>query len=224
MCALALAKAGIHVRIVDSLPERILTGRADGIHMRTLEILQACTADLSLGFSSSSIMQSYGLAQRIISLGHRLYVSTSYGSGSDGRLVCTGKKSNAVLTGGRFPFGLMVNQGAIEGILRNRMRSFGTAEPFEYGESMYEHKPSQVPRNVQVEQGVAPIWMGFDSPGPPHFVQVRLQGRDGTLENVKAKYVVGCDGAHSWVRSQLGFRMEGDQSSKLFDIELRPGN
>jgi phenol 2-monooxygenase len=165
-------------------------------------------------------MQSYGLAQRIISLGHRLYASTSYSSGPDGMLVCTGKKSNAVLTGGRFPFGVMLNQGAIEGVFRDAMQNFGT-EPIEYGESTYGHNPLQAQRSVQIEQGVTPIWLELDSPGPTHVVKIRLQGRDGILENVKAKYVVGCDGAHSWVRSQLEFRMEGDQSSKQFDIETR---
>ena len=29
--------------------------------------------------------------------------------------------------------------------------------------------------------------------------------KQGSTETVKAKYVVGCDGAHSWTRKQLGF-------------------
>jgi len=28
-------------------------------------------------------------------------------------------------------------------------------------------------------------------------------------EIIKAKYVLGCDGAHSWVRKQLGLKLEG---------------
>jgi phenol 2-monooxygenase len=31
-------------------------------------------------------------------------------------------------------------------------------------------------------------------------------------EIVRAKYVVGCDGAHSWTRSQMGWKMEGEHT------------
>jgi phenol 2-monooxygenase len=33
----------------------------------------------------------------------------------------------------------------------------------------------------------------------------KLSARAGQTELVKAKFMVGCDGAHSWVRKQLGF-------------------
>ena len=31
-------------------------------------------------------------------------------------------------------------------------------------------------------------------------------------ETLHAKYMIGCDGAHSWTRRQLGFNMEGEQT------------
>ena len=37
-------------------------------------------------------------------------------------------------------------------------------------------------------------------------------GKHGTTETVHAKYVIGCDGAHSWTRRQLGITMEGEQT------------
>ena len=39
---------------------------------------------------------------------------------------------------------------------------------------------------------------------------------DGTLETVQAKYVLGCDGAHSWVRSQIGVKMEGSSKESVW--------
>lgn len=33
---------------------------------------------------------------------------------------------------------------------------------------------------------------------------------DGTREAIEAKYLLGCDGAHSWVRKQLGLTLDGD--------------
>jgi phenol 2-monooxygenase len=35
----------------------------------------------------------------------------------------------------------------------------------------------------------------------------------GETETVHAKYVIGCDGARSWTREQLGYRLEGDSAN-----------
>lgn len=69
------------------------------------------------------------------------------------------------------------------------------------------------PRRAAVEQGTRPtqLSVSFNSNYP---VTVTLEKADGVSETVKAKYVVGCDGAHSWTRRQLGFDMVGDTSSK----------
>lgn len=37
----------------------------------------------------------------------------------------------------------------------------------------------------------------------------RSKAKAGKMEVVKAKYIIGCDGAHSWTRKQLGIQMEG---------------
>jgi phenol 2-monooxygenase len=37
-------------------------------------------------------------------------------------------------------------------------------------------------------------------------------------EVVKAKYVIGSDGAHSWTRQQLGCKMEGDNTDYVFGV------
>lgn len=38
----------------------------------------------------------------------------------------------------------------------------------------------------------------------------------GTKETVKAKYMIGCDGAHSWTRKQLGYKLEGEQTDYIW--------
>lgn len=35
-------------------------------------------------------------------------------------------------------------------------------------------------------------------------------------EEVRAKYMVGCDGAHSWTRRQIGSVMEGEQTDFIW--------
>jgi len=35
----------------------------------------------------------------------------------------------------------------------------------------------------------------------------------GQNETIRAKYVVGCDGARSWTHKQIGYELEGENSS-----------
>jgi phenol 2-monooxygenase len=38
------------------------------------------------------------------------------------------------------------------------------------------------------------------------------------VESIKAKFLVGCDGAHSWVRRQLGYQLEGDSTDYIWGV------
>lgn len=42
--------------------------------------------------------------------------------------------------------------------------------------------------------------------------------KEGKSEIVKAKYMVGCDGAHSWTRRQLGFELEGEPTDFIWGV------
>ena len=44
------------------------------------------------------------------------------------------------------------------------------------------------------------------------------QRRAGRAETVRTKYVIGCDGAHSWTRRQLGIEMEGDATQFVWGV------
>ncbi|MEW2343367.1 MULTISPECIES: FAD-dependent monooxygenase [Streptomyces] len=57
----------------------------------------------------------------------------------------------------------------------------------------------------------------------PEEVEVLLAGTDGRTERLRARYVVGCDGAHSLVREQAGLAFEGDVLPERFmiaDVEI----
>ena len=45
-----------------------------------------------------------------------------------------------------------------------------------------------------------------------------LNGKANTEEVVHAKYVLGADGAHSWVRDQLGFALEGESTDYIWGV------
>lgn len=40
----------------------------------------------------------------------------------------------------------------------------------------------------------------------------------GCLETVKAKYLIGCDGAHSWTRRQVGIELRGDTTDHVWGV------
>lgn len=48
--------------------------------------------------------------------------------------------------------------------------------------------------------------------------------KQGTTEVVRAKYMVGCDGAHSWTRRQLGFKLEGEPTDFIWGVLGRQPN
>ena len=39
-----------------------------------------------------------------------------------------------------------------------------------------------------------------------------------SMEIIRAKYMIGCDGAHSWTRQQLGFTMDGEQTDSIWGV------
>lgn len=80
-------------------------------------------------------------------------------------------------------------------------------------------------RDVPVERGTELVGVEREDT----VVVCRLRRGDGTRETVRARYVVGCDGAHSTVRAQAGIPFEGyayPQTFLLADLEvdgLEPG-
>lgn len=45
-----------------------------------------------------------------------------------------------------------------------------------------------------------------------------LNAKANTEEVVRAKYMLGSDGAHSWVRKQLGFELQGDSTDYIWGV------
>ena len=101
------------------------------------------------------------------------------------------------VTDTRFPFILFVSQAETEAVLGNHLASIG----------------------VIIERGVELIDAMPKSDG----VQCLLRHPDGREEQVRAGYLVGCDGAHSTVRKRASIPFEGDaylQDFMLGDVEV----
>jgi 2-polyprenyl-6-methoxyphenol hydroxylase-like FAD-dependent oxidoreductase len=90
----------------------------------------------------------------------------------------------------RYPFLLFLPQSETEAILNAKMESLG----------------------VRTERGVELISLTQDEAG----VQGGLRHPDGTEETVTPRWVVGCDGAHSTVRSASGIQFGGESIALSF--------
>ncbi|KAI0642305.1 FAD binding domain-containing protein [Trametes meyenii] len=109
MCANALAHAKIPVRIIDKRPADIPAGQADGIHARTLEILQ-----------------SYGLARRLIDESALIHRAAFYIPSPKGGIERLRRLPAIVApTTARYPFTCTLHQGAIEAIFHDDMKTQG---------------------------------------------------------------------------------------------------
>ncbi|KZS94662.1 hypothetical protein SISNIDRAFT_452748 [Sistotremastrum niveocremeum HHB9708] len=190
MCANGLSLAGVNVRIVDQRPDKVPAGQADGIQPRTIEVLQ-----------------SYGLADRLLREGNQLHMAAFYNPGPSGGITRTGRAPDVTAASARYPFETTLHQGAIESIFLDSMKS----------------------RGLFVERPVAPVALEWSQDenqlqDPTSYpVTVALKNlsdetQEPRLERVHAKFVVGADGAHSWVRKTLGFAMEGEQTEFVWGV------
>lgn len=96
-----------------------------------------------------------------------------------------------------YPFALVVEQGKHETLLYDFIKSHGKDVSWQTGLESFTQDESSVTANIRKSGGAA--------------------------ETVRAKYVVGCDGAKSLVRHSLGLEFKGSTFERMFyvaDVEL----
>lgn len=140
------------------------------------------------------IYDQIGLADKLVSLGHRAEKAKFLKGG-----VVLGEANLSDLGVGQspYPFVLLVEQGLHEELLYGHLKGKGH-------DVLWQHELLSL-----TDDGDA--------------VTAEVSGTDGTVFPIKAKYLVGCDGAKSLVRHKLGLTFEGDTVERLFyvaDIEL----
>ncbi|QRV78537.1 FAD-binding domain protein [Ceratobasidium sp. AG-Ba] len=200
MCAYNLAQAGVKIRIVDQRQERMLKGQADVIQVRGIEILD-----------------SLNLASKIIPSSYRAYTFTTYKGNSEGSISRIGRADSLYGIESPYRFSANNSQSFIEGVFRDALAS---GEKIIRGLSFEPEKGIKYsPRSVFVEQGVRPTSLVFHNENEAAYpVEVELKDSNGSTEFVKAKYVIGCGGAHSWTRAQLGIEMVGENSNSTWGL------
>ncbi|KAF8841424.1 hypothetical protein BDN67DRAFT_967176 [Paxillus ammoniavirescens] len=190
MCANALAMAGVDVRVIEQRPTKLSVGQADGIQSRTIEV-----------------WQSYGLAERLIREGNRVHMSAFYGPNERGEIECKKRERLVTPLTACFPFIVTLHQGAIESILLDSISRHGV-----------NMEQPVAPSAIEVSEDIEEL-----ASMSSHPVKITLERLDAVgdaikTEKVHAKFVIGTDGAHSWVRKALNITMEGENTEAIWGV------
>ncbi|KAI0675874.1 FAD binding domain-containing protein [Trametes maxima] len=189
MCANALAQAGIHVRIIDKRAGRVQVGHADGIHARTLEILQ-----------------SYGLKDRLINEGQEVHRAAFYVPNPNGGIQRLRRGPAFTAQTARYPFACTRHQGGLEALFIDAMKT----------KDVEVERPT-IPLALEISHDEALLKESSEYPIKVLLKHLDHPTEDSE-EFVNAKFVVGADGAHSWTRKALGISLKGDQSEHIWGV------
>ena len=182
----------IKTRIVDQKSGPLLLGQADGIACRTMEMFEA------FGFSERVLKEAYWVNETTF---------WKPDDTSNDTIVRHGRVQDVEDGLSEFPH-VILNQARVHDFYLEVMRnSPNRLEPHYCRRLLGLHVDTTV----------------SSAGGPPSYpVTVRLERLDppheGQIETVKARYVVGCDGARSTVRQSLGRAFLGDSASQAWGV------
>jgi phenol 2-monooxygenase len=174
--------------IVEQKPSRLLLGQADGVACRTMEMFHA-----------------YGFAERVLKEACWI-TETTFWKPDDGNaqnIVRSGRVQDVEDGLSEFPH-VILNQARVHDCYLDVMRkSPSKLEPY-YSRRLLDLKTSPAAR--------------FED----HAVTVSLErldaGHEDEVETVRARYVVGCDGARSVVRKSIGRELRGDSANHAWGV------
>ncbi|KAK1585144.1 FAD binding domain-containing protein [Colletotrichum navitas] len=228
MLALWLSRLGVKTRIVDKRTSKIYSGQADGFQVRTLEILD-----------------SFGVGERVWKEANRMLEVSFWNPDESGKIARSAHVANTIPGLSRFTESVL-HQGRIEQFFLEAIRaSYASAADALHVERMViptsleideskaddpdahpvtvtlrhlteeEATPTQMLSNLN--DGLFRSNLADDDVGE---MLDRSKGREARDEIVRAKYVVGCDGAHSWTRKTLGegFEMKGETTDAIWGV------
>lgn len=192
LAAYLAAFPAIRTRIVDQKPGRLLLGQADGIACRTMEMFHA-----------------YGFCERVMKEAYWVNETSFWKPDDDSRdtIVRSGRIQDTEDGLSEFPH-VILNQARVHDFFLDVM-----------GKSPARLEPDYSRRLVDLS--IDPAVSSADG-APPCPVTARLERLDpdheGQMETVRARYVVGCDGARSAVRESLGRALHGDSANQAWGV------
>ncbi|HEY0912092.1 MAG TPA: FAD-binding monooxygenase, partial [Bradyrhizobium sp.] len=181
----------IRTCIVEQKSGPLLRGQADGIACRTMEMFEA-----------------YGFSERVLK--EACWINeTTFWKPDDSRrenIVRSGRVQDTEDGLSELPH-VVLNHARVHDFYLDVMRNSPTAlEPY-YGRRLLD---------LEVDQALS------GDEANPHAVTARLErvdpAHEGQIETIKARYVVGCDGARSTVRKSIGRTLHGDSANHAWGV------
>ncbi len=179
----------IRTCIVEQKPGRMLRGQADGIACRTMEMFEA------FGFSERVLKEACWINE------------TTFWKPDDkqpANIVRSGVVQDVEDGLSEFPH-VVLNQARVHDLYLDLMRrSAAKLEPY-YARRVVSVRPAPGGRAGDGQR----VTVTLERVDSPH---------QGQLEMIKARYVVGCDGARSVVRSSIGRELSGDSANHAWGV------
>lgn len=207
---------------------QVFNGQADGLQCRTLEIFD-----------------SFGFGDRAWKEANRMLEICLWNPDSNGRIQRSARIPDTIPGISRFQQ-VVLHQGRIERFFLDHMESCGGLRvergvlptKLELDESLVDSSdayPITVHLRHLSEADATPQQKGTSVNGSAiqdglfrsnlsaddtaELIRASaLDAKANTEEVVKAKYMLGADGAHSWVRGQLGFALEGESTDYIWGV------
>src|SRR5215469_6641071 len=182
----------IATRIIEQKPGPLHLGQADGIACRTMEMFHA-----------------FGFSERLLKEAHWINETTFWKPDET--------KRNGIVRGGRlqdvedglseFPH-VVLNQARVHDFYLQVMRNAPNRLEPDYARRVIDLQIDPA-ASSSVSTPTHPVTVNLERTDPEHV---------GQVETVKARYVVGCDGARSVVRRCLGRALHGDSANQAWGV------
>jgi 2-polyprenyl-6-methoxyphenol hydroxylase-like FAD-dependent oxidoreductase len=180
----------IRTVIVEQKPGPLQLGQADGVACRTMEMFEA-----------------FGFAHRVLNEAYWVNETTFWkpddAPGADSsRIVRSGRVPDVEEGLSHMPH-VILNQARVHDFYLEKMeKSAGRLVPH------YSRRLARLERDAD-ESRPYPVTAQFER---------QDEGHRGELETIRARYVVGCDGARSAVRQSIGLALKGDSANHAWGV------
>ncbi|KAH7909764.1 FAD binding domain-containing protein [Hygrophoropsis aurantiaca] len=204
MTALALSRLGVGVRIVDRRLPGEVAGQADGIQPRMTEI-----------------WDSFGIGEELRRVGTHVHKTVIYKPNENGTGITKGAETlNIAVSSTKYPFEVLAPINVIEGILLDALRKHGVVieQPIVPFDLTLHDTCDDFPVEISLARLKKDYILSHDiSQTDRNNLPDNLDAVE-TTQVLRAKYLVGCDGARSWVRKRMNILMEGDQTEPAWGV------
>ncbi|KAI0949246.1 hypothetical protein AcW1_008916 [Taiwanofungus camphoratus] len=208
MAALTLSRLHVDIKIIERRLPHETAGQADGVQPRMLEV-----------------WDSLGLGDELRRAGTHVRRYSVYNPNEEGTgIKLTNQRPNILVPTARYPYELLVQIEVMEGILTKTLAAEGVKVDQPVIPQSLKVLENEVSNSDAYPVEVTLVYLDEE--------WIRLHSipqdkRDQLISNpeavkrvevVQAKYVIGCDGARSWVRRTLGIKMEGDRTEHIWGV------